>query len=207
MMTTLTDDVVTVPPANREDRQNGSAVAHGSPISYPVMAESDLDAEFPAEIGRYEDFHTIDWQRDLARDRMRHRQIIKGKSQSCSNRIAAVLDAGSGWICVLLVGITAGVIAGMMDIGTYWLSDLKDGLCKEAFYMNKEQCCWAANDTYLDAETAGIDGQDPTDKCTQVTQHSTQLIYTYFIQKNHVFFSVAKLARNFPNAQRPQVVH
>ena len=25
----------------------------------------------------YSDFHTIDWQRDLARDRMRHRYIVK----------------------------------------------------------------------------------------------------------------------------------
>ena len=24
-------------------------------------------------LGQYEDFHTIDWQRDIARDRMRHR--------------------------------------------------------------------------------------------------------------------------------------
>lgn len=28
-------------------------------------------------IGQYEDFHTIDWQRDIARDRMRHRYIAK----------------------------------------------------------------------------------------------------------------------------------
>lgn len=27
----------------------------------------------PAGIGQYDDFHTIDWQRDLARDRKRHR--------------------------------------------------------------------------------------------------------------------------------------
>ena len=28
-------------------------------------------------LGQYDDFHTIDWQRDIARDRMRHRyQII-----------------------------------------------------------------------------------------------------------------------------------
>lgn len=28
-------------------------------------------------LGQYEDFHTIDWQRDIARDRMRHRYIVK----------------------------------------------------------------------------------------------------------------------------------
>ena len=26
-----------------------------------------------AGLGQYDDFHTIDWQRDIARDRMRHR--------------------------------------------------------------------------------------------------------------------------------------
>ena len=26
-------------------------------------------------LGQYDDFHTIDWQRDIARDRMRHRYI------------------------------------------------------------------------------------------------------------------------------------
>lgn len=33
-------------------------------------------------IGQYEDFHTIDWQRDIARDRMRHRYILKRKQHS-----------------------------------------------------------------------------------------------------------------------------
>lgn len=36
-----------------------------------------LDADDIPGIGQYEDFHTIDWQRDLARDRMRHRYIVK----------------------------------------------------------------------------------------------------------------------------------
>lgn len=35
------------------------------------------DADDIPGIGQYEDFHTIDWQRDLARDRMRHRYIVK----------------------------------------------------------------------------------------------------------------------------------
>lgn len=33
-------------------------------------------------IGQYEDFHTIDWQRDIARDRMRHRYILRRKKNS-----------------------------------------------------------------------------------------------------------------------------
>lgn len=33
-------------------------------------------------IGQYDDFHTIDWQRDIARDRMRHRYIVKKRQDS-----------------------------------------------------------------------------------------------------------------------------
>lgn len=33
-------------------------------------------------IGQYDDFHTIDWQRDIAKDRMRHRYILKKRQNS-----------------------------------------------------------------------------------------------------------------------------
>lgn len=36
-----------------------------------------IDGDDIPGIGQYEDFHTIDWQRDIARDRMRHRYIVK----------------------------------------------------------------------------------------------------------------------------------
>src|SRR4051794_40515695 len=57
---------------------------------------------------RYADFHTIDWQRDLARDRLRHKFISKRSRTSFFGVLSSFWDAGSGWICVLLVGLTAG---------------------------------------------------------------------------------------------------
>lgn len=42
---------------------------------------SEVHDEIPG-IGQYEDFHTIDWQRDIARDRMRHRYIVKKRQDS-----------------------------------------------------------------------------------------------------------------------------
>lgn len=39
------------------------------------------DDDIPG-IGQYDDFHTIDWQRDIARDRMRHRYIVKKRQDS-----------------------------------------------------------------------------------------------------------------------------
>ncbi len=56
-------------------------------------------------------------------------------------------DAWSGWLCVLLVGVLSGTLAGVIDIGASWMTDLKFGICPEAFWLNKEQCCWASNDS------------------------------------------------------------
>ncbi|KAJ9585744.1 hypothetical protein L9F63_002439, partial [Diploptera punctata] len=101
-------------------------------------------------IGQYEDFHTIDWQRDIARDRMRHRYIIKKKQDSICDLIKGAHDAWSGWVCVLFVGLFTGVVAGVIDIGASWMSDLKYGICPQAFWLNREQCCWSSNETTFD---------------------------------------------------------
>ncbi|KAF4529490.1 hypothetical protein B566_EDAN015001 [Ephemera danica] len=108
-----------------------------------VSCESD---DIPG-IGQYEDFHTIDWQRDIARDRMRHRYIVKKKQDSICDLIKGAHDAWSGWVCVLLVGLFTGAVAGVIDIGASWMSDLKYGICPQAFWLNQEQCCWSSNET------------------------------------------------------------
>uniref|UniRef100_A0A7E4VSU9 Chloride channel protein n=1 Tax=Panagrellus redivivus TaxID=6233 RepID=A0A7E4VSU9_PANRE len=102
---------------------------------------------------RYDDFHTIDWLRDLARDRKRHKFISSQKKSSILCLIASIFDAGSGWICVLMVGIAAGATAGIIDISARWMSDLKNGICADRFWLDREHCCWSANDTvYKDAD-------------------------------------------------------
>ncbi|GFR62490.1 H(+)/Cl(-) exchange transporter 3 [Elysia marginata] len=99
--------------------------------------------DLPPGIGQYDDFHTIDWLRDIARDRMRHRHIVKKRQEGCWEQLKGAHDAWSGWVCVLLVGVAAGTCAGIIDIGATWMSDLKEGVCLEAFWFNKEQCCWS----------------------------------------------------------------
>ena len=101
-------------------------------------------------IGQYDDFHTIDWQRDIARDRMRHRYIIRRKQDSLWDLIKGTHDAWSGWVCVLLVGLFTGAVAGVIDIGASWMTDLKYGLCPQAFWLNREQCCWSSKETTFD---------------------------------------------------------
>nr|BAC75635.1 CLC chloride channel [Ascidia sydneiensis samea] len=94
------------------------------------------------EVGRYQDFHTIDWLREICRNKLRHRQIYLRKFDSCFNRIRAFHDAISAWLLVLLIGLAAGTCAGLIDTTAKWLGDLKVGKCSTFFYMDKYACCW-----------------------------------------------------------------
>ena len=40
-----------------------------------------------------------------------------------------------------------GMFAAVIDIGASWMFDIKEGVCSNAFWLNREQCCWMANDT------------------------------------------------------------
>lgn len=124
--------------------------------------------DLPPGIGQYDDFHTIDWQRDIARDRMRHRYIVKKRGESICDLIRGFHDAWSGWLCVLLAGLAAGVVSGVIDIGAQWMKDLKEGICPQAFYLNREQCCWASSDTFYEG-----------DKCPQWHSWSEEFGYPY----------------------------
>lgn len=41
----------------------------------------------------------------------------------------------------------AGALAGLIDITAHWMTDLKEGLCLDGFWFNREHCCWASPDT------------------------------------------------------------
>ncbi|CAF0925786.1 unnamed protein product [Adineta ricciae] len=97
----------------------------------------------------YEDWSTIDWLSDQARDRLRHQIITQQKKESAWKRFLALHDALSGWFCVLLIAVNIGIIAAIVDIGAIWLANIKTGICLPAFYLSREQCCWtASNQTY-----------------------------------------------------------
>ncbi|XP_060553392.1 H(+)/Cl(-) exchange transporter 3-like [Ruditapes philippinarum] len=55
-------------------------------------------------------------------------------------------------LIIIIIVICTGALAGLIDIGASWLSDIKEGICRDAFWLNREQCCWSANDTTLDEE-------------------------------------------------------
>ncbi|MCJ1312222.1 glycerol ethanol, ferric requiring protein [Agyrium rufum] len=115
----------------------------------PGEREDDITEEI-AEIKRYEDFTTIDWVQDAAREQLRRRArqneqagFYERKGRfGFRNAIWTAYDAGQAWIVVTLVGIAIGANAAFLNIVTEWLSDVKLGYCTTAFYLNESFCCW-----------------------------------------------------------------
>jgi len=127
-----------------------STIEQGDPA--PVSAADVTVAEEIAEIKRYEDFTTIDWVQDAARENQRRKARRQERagfferegSLGWRRTVWEAYDAGQGWIVVTLVGAAIGVNAAFLNIVTEWLSDIKLGYCTTAFYLNESFCCWGA---------------------------------------------------------------
>jgi hypothetical protein len=52
------------------------------------------------------------------------------------------------------IGAAIGVNAAFLNIITEWLSDVKLGYCKTAFYLNESFCCWG-EDNGMDDSSKG----------------------------------------------------
>ncbi|KAJ4164929.1 hypothetical protein LMH87_006582 [Akanthomyces muscarius] len=120
----------------------------GEDISAAVPAQAQI-AEEIAEIKRYEDFTTIDWVQDAAREQARRKSKqrraagLYGQGQTnWRHRVSQSYDAAQGWIVVTIIGAAIGLNAAFLNIVTEWLSDIKMGYCTTAFYLNENFCCW-----------------------------------------------------------------
>lgn len=135
--------------------------------AHSIQSDTSLDAEVAeathtshaiveeiAQLKRYEDFTTIDWVQDAAREQLRRKarrnkrfeygNNTRSKSGKLRRTIAEAYDAGQAWIVVTLVGAAIGLNAAFLNIVTEWLSDIKLGHCTTAFYLNESFCCWGA---------------------------------------------------------------
>ena len=128
--------------SNAELGQNGAPTGN---VEHEITEEIE-------EIKRYEDFTTIDWVQDAAREQVRRRTRQKenagffehGGGLGWRHKMWESYDAGQAWIVVTLVGAAIGLNAGFLNIVTEWLSDIKLGHCTTAFYLNENFCCWGA---------------------------------------------------------------
>lgn len=86
-----------------------------------VVLQNSMSKSFVAytakpPASRYDDFHTVDWIRDSVRDLLRFISLGK-KENTLMGRLYKTWDAGSAWVLVLMLGIAAGIAAGIVDIG------------------------------------------------------------------------------------------
>lgn len=133
-------------------------VSHDDPEAFEATSTEHAIVEEIAEIKRYEDFTTIDWVQDAAREQLRRKakrreragyaregQVRGGwRSGKWRRKVFEAYDAGQAWIVVTLVGVAIGANAAMLNIITEWLGDIKLGHCETAFYLNENFCCWGA---------------------------------------------------------------
>jgi chloride channel 3/4/5 len=137
-----TTSISTIQAADTNDDPEAAQAAHTDHVIHEEIAE----------IKRYEDFTTIDWVQDAAREQLRRKARRKERAGfseregrlTWRGRIAEAYDAGQAWIVVTLVGAAIGLNAAFLNIVTEWLSDIKLGHCETAFYLNENFCCWGA---------------------------------------------------------------
>ena len=114
---------------------------------------SDRQLEYSAEHDTlYDDFHTIDWVRDRNRDKERHRKMKERQQMGWKAWCNKKWTAMSGWVIVFLVGVCSGILAGVIDVGAAWMSDLKEGICVSWPYYDREACCWLSNQTSFNVD-------------------------------------------------------
>lgn len=93
--------------------------------------------------------NTTDWVQDAARERTRRKARRKLTSNLYDSgqvgwryKAYSAYEAAQGWIVVTIIGAAIGLNAAFLNIITEWLSDIKMGHCKTAFYLNEKFCCW-----------------------------------------------------------------
>lgn len=97
----------------------------------------------PAESERversYSDRTMIDWAYEDRKERARLQELKK--LHGLRGVVAQLINLTWPWIGVIMVGAIVGLVAGCLDTLALWLSDLRDGKCDYAFYLNKSACC------------------------------------------------------------------
>ncbi|KAM7535893.1 hypothetical protein Aperf_G00000093567 [Anoplocephala perfoliata] len=112
----------------------------------PIPSPGSEDG-FRSHKRSYDEYDTVDWVKDLNADSDRRARMEQRAKYSLLGQLFLIWDSSSGWICVGLIGALIGVFAVIVDIGVSWLSSLKEGVCRDRFWLNQEQCCWSYNMT------------------------------------------------------------
>ncbi|KAH8107789.1 chloride channel [Cristinia sonorae] len=135
----------------------------------------------PEHIKRYRDFTTIDWIQDsiIERNRrIRKTRQLRGVQHEYQRtwtlgwlwlQLQRIGNAGQSWFVISLVGLCIGANAALISIITEWLSDMKMGYCYDAWWLNRQFCCWE------------IEGEDDDSGCDSWHPWSEATVARYII--------------------------
>ncbi|KAI9327968.1 clc channel [Obelidium mucronatum] len=90
----------------------------------------------------YSDYSSIDWTRDLLKERERIRSLRRLVGHE--GMVANIWDSLQGWILLLLIGVSVGTVASFIDIGESMLYSWRDGVCATSIWRTRDACCASA---------------------------------------------------------------
>ncbi|VDN96011.1 unnamed protein product [Rodentolepis nana] len=153
------------------------------------------DISFKSVRRSYDEYDTVDWVKDLSKDSDRRARMEQHAKYSFLGQLLLIWDSSSGWICVGLIGALIGIFAVMVDIGVSWLSSLKEGVCRDQFWLNQEQCCWSFNMTVFSPLYGSFSSTNSTSPLpiTNSTPPPPPLMVTDSIAANSSLSSLANL--------------
>ncbi|RKP20039.1 hypothetical protein ROZALSC1DRAFT_28428 [Rozella allomycis CSF55] len=95
----------------------------------------------------YDDYSTIDWIHDFAKERIRLRKLKElAKKDGLKGVLILAFDASQAWLITFLIGLFVGVISAFLTLAIEWLVGMRHGYCSDAFYLSKRFCCWQISD-------------------------------------------------------------
>jgi len=129
------EDEEAIPLYNR-----GSSNVNNNENDFEVNENNDFELEH----AKYDDFSTIDWLRDIMKEKTGKKRKIN--KNSLNQYIISIIDASQSWIIVFFVGILSGIVAAFVAISAQWLTDIKLGYCPSNWYLNRRFCCLKVED-------------------------------------------------------------
>ena len=88
----------------------------------------------------YDQFTSTDWVHDSIADAFRVRDLRMRKD--LRGRIFAWFDGAQGWILVAIIGFITACIASFVNVTETSIFDIKEGFCKEGWYLSRRRCCY-----------------------------------------------------------------
>lgn len=85
-----------------------------------------------------------DWVKNITTDRLKSVELQNLESESLFGVpfFYSSWESIKTWLLLCIVGVFTGLASVYVNLATTWLSDLREGICTDTFYLNRDFCCW-----------------------------------------------------------------